>query len=65
MPVTFTNGNAQFPIILETIDTHTLTIAVAGVTATKTVEVTVIASQASITPTTATFDNTDQSATIL
>ncbi len=63
-PITFTAGSASFPMDLFGAGLHTLTITVDGVTNTETLAVNVIASLASITPNTATFDNKDASATI-
>ncbi len=62
--VTFTAGEANLPVVLHTVASHTLTVAVTGVTEPQQLSVNVAASQASITPSSAAFTNTDASATI-
>ncbi|MBU7005561.1 Ig-like domain-containing protein [Phosphitispora fastidiosa] len=62
--LTFTGGAVNFPINLLTVANHTLTIAVAGVTDSVELPVNVVASQRAISPGSASFANTDASATI-
>ncbi|KJS79971.1 MAG: hypothetical protein JM58_19375 [Peptococcaceae bacterium BICA1-8] len=62
--VDFVAGGRAFPITLVAIANHTLTVEVAGVTGSKQLTVNVVATQASISPNTASFSNAAGSATI-